>query len=151
MTNGNRISVARLCAMGLALAAAFPPAAFARSDKAHGQGGGSGQSKMHGGNGGGGDVGVSLGISFGSDEGRMIRDYFGAHPTDAKPLPPGIAKNLARGKPLPPGIAKRYLPQDLMAGLPPRPGYERLLVGNDVVLVSIATGLVVDILADALQ
>ena len=35
-------------------------------------------------------------------------------PGSAKPLPPGIAKKIARGGTLPPGIAKRYLPQDLL-------------------------------------
>ncbi len=149
MSNGNGISGARFCAGGLALALMLlPAAAVAKSDKAHGSGKGPGADveKIIG-----GDTDVSLSISFGSDESRFIRDYFGSHPVAAKPLPPGIAKNLARGKPLPPGIAKRYLPQGLLSGLPPRPGYDRLLVGSDVVLVSIATGLVVDILVNALH
>jgi hypothetical protein len=64
-------------------------------------------------------------------------------------LPPGIAKNLARGKPLPPGIAKQQLPPSLLSQLPPRPGYEWWAVGNDIVLTSIATGLVVDLIANA--
>lgn len=65
-------------------------------------------------------------------------------------LPPGIAKNLARGKPLPPGIAKRYLPQGLLSQLPPRPGYEWLAVDRDILLVVAATGVIVDILKGAL-
>ncbi len=68
----------------------------------------------------------------------------------AQPLPPGIAKNLARGKPLPPGIAKRYLPGELEAQLPPRPGCQWVVVGTDVVLIAAATGLVVDLIRDAL-
>jgi Nickel/cobalt transporter regulator len=68
----------------------------------------------------------------------------------AKPLPPGIAKKLARGGSLPPGIAKRYLPGELQAQLPPRPGYEWVVVGTDVVLIAVATGLIVDIIWDAL-
>jgi Ni/Co efflux regulator RcnB len=64
-------------------------------------------------------------------------------------LPPGIAKNLARGKPLPPGIAKRYLPGSLLARLPARPGYEWLVVDNDILLVVAATAVLVDVLADA--
>ncbi len=67
-----------------------------------------------------------------------------------KDLPPGIAKNLERGKPLPPGIAKRDLPQDLNYSLPDRhDGYERTVVGNDVVLVEIDTGKIADIIVDA--
>jgi Ni/Co efflux regulator RcnB len=63
-------------------------------------------------------------------------------------LPPGIAKNLARGKPLPPGIAKRYLPQNLLVQLP-RPGYEWLVVDDDILLVLAATSVIVDVLQDA--
>jgi Ni/Co efflux regulator RcnB len=67
-----------------------------------------------------------------------------------KGLPPGIAKNLERGKPLPPGIAKRDLPDDLDSSLPNRhDGYERTVVGNDVVLVEIDTGKIADIITDA--
>jgi len=68
----------------------------------------------------------------------------------AKPLPPGIAKKLARGGSLPPGIAKRYLPVELEAQLPPRPGCQWVVVGTDVVLIAAATGLIVDIIRDAL-
>lgn len=96
------------------------------------------------------DIGVNVSMAFEAGEAQLIRDYFSATPVDAKPLPPGIAKNLARGKPLPPGIAKRYLPGDLSARLPLRPDYERLIVGDDVLLVSLATGVIVDILTDAL-
>jgi Ni/Co efflux regulator RcnB len=68
----------------------------------------------------------------------------------SKGLPPGIAKNLERGKPLPPGIAKKDLPHDLNYSLPDRhDGYERTIVGNDVVLVEIDTGKIADIITDA--
>ena len=67
-----------------------------------------------------------------------------------KGLPPGIAKNLQRGKSLPPGIAKRYLPADLRHALPaPHNGYERLVIGGKILLVEIATGVIHDILTDA--
>src|SRR5262245_29699224 len=42
--------------------------------------------------------------SFNSNAEREIRAYFQAHPMTPQSLPPGIAKNLARGKALPPGI-----------------------------------------------
>lgn len=84
----------------------------------------------------------------------IIYDYIAKYGTAAfgppQGLPPGIAKNLARGKPLPPGIAKRYLPQDLLAQLPPRPGYEWLAVGRDILLVVAATAIIVDVLNDVL-
>jgi len=69
---------------------------------------------------------------------------------NAKPLPPGIARKVARGGELPPGIAKRYLPNDLLVQLPPRPGYEWVVVGTDVLLIAVATGLIVDLLDDVL-
>ena len=68
----------------------------------------------------------------------------------AKPLPPGIAKKLARGGSLPPGIAKRYFPSELIAELPPRPGYGWVVAGTDIVLIELASNLVVDILRGAL-
>jgi hypothetical protein len=64
--------------------------------------------------------------------------------TDVKPLPPGIAKNLARGKPLPPGIAKKRLPRALESALPRRE-YLRIQVGPDVVAID-GSGRVLDIL-----
>jgi Nickel/cobalt transporter regulator len=90
-------------------------------------------------------------------EGAIIFDYINqyrgaltATPGDGKSLPPGIAKKVARGGALPPGIAKRYLPNALQVQLPPRPGYQWIVVDNDVVLFAVATGLIADILADIL-
>ena len=60
-------------------------------------------------------------------------------------MPPGIAKNLARGKPLPPGIAKRALPGDLNRRLTRRDGVEHVLTGDKVVMVR--AGVVIDIVA----
>ena len=85
-----------------------------------------------------------------SDYVNQYRDTLVPAPASAKPLPPGIAKKVARGGALPPGIAKRYLPQNLLVQLPPRPGYQWVVVDNDVVLIAVATGLIVDILADIL-
>jgi len=80
-----------------------------------------------------------------SDRG-VFRDYYRTHREGVKPLPPGIAKNLARGKPLPPGIAKTRVPDVVLVRLPWRPpGYTFFLVGDRIVLVN-AGGLVADIL-----
>jgi hypothetical protein len=101
---------------------------------------------------------VAVAVDYFTDgEIGTMRDYFRAlyrreghvpEAYSAKGLPPGIQKNLARGKPLPPGIAKRYPPDDLLVRLPPRPGYERVIVGNDVLLVAAATGVILDVLVD---
>ena len=78
---------------------------------------------------------------------RIIHEYYVAKGVKPKPLPPGIAKNLARGKPLPPGIAKTRLPDDLVVRLPARPNYLWISAGNVVILVD-PVGVVVDILRE---
>jgi hypothetical protein len=85
-------------------------------------------------------------IVFGAPAEHDIRAYFQANPLTPQALPPGIAKNLARGKALPPGIAKRGLPRDLAGRLPSYPGHEIVVVDRDVFLVNAATQIIVDIL-----
>jgi Ni/Co efflux regulator RcnB len=116
---------------------------------------------------------VSAGVkaSFDELERQMIYKYFGEHKEyvqvqeheyaheggsgkndkhKKKGLPPGIAKKLERGGTMPPGIAKQVLPVSLEKKLPPPPqGYERTIVGNDVLLVQIDTGRIADIITDA--
>jgi hypothetical protein len=67
------------------------------------------------------------------------------HYTGHKPLPPGIAKNLARGKPLPPGIAKKAPRAEFVHQLPTYPDYEWRRCGTDLVLVQIATQVVAEV------
>ena len=68
----------------------------------------------------------------------------------AKALPPGIQKKLARGKPLPPGIAKRFNP-NVASQLPYYRGYEWQQVGTDAVLVNVTTAVVQEVLRGVLQ
>jgi Ni/Co efflux regulator RcnB len=68
------------------------------------------------------------------------------HYTGYKALPPGIAKNLARGKPLPPGIAKKSVPGPVLQHLPTYPDYEWTRCGSDLVLIEVATRVVADVL-----
>ena len=101
---------------------------------------------------------AEIGVVFSQDEIRIISAWYRDNGSESrkgkgknKPmgLPPGIAKNLARGKPLPPGIARQSLPDDLRHVLPAPPsGYERMVVGGKVLLVEIATRVIHDILAD---
>ncbi|WP_044870500.1 anti-virulence regulator CigR family protein [Pseudomonas sp. LFM046] len=74
------------------------------------------------------------------------REYWG--PTQA--LPPGIQKNLARGKPLPPGIAKK-LDGRLVDRLPHYEGYDWVRAGTDLVLVTVATGIIYEVLQDVMD
>lgn len=79
----------------------------------------------------------------GSDvEIRIIRDYYGVPSRKLKPLPPGIAKNLARGKPIPPGIARTRAPDGLVALLPARAGTRWWIAGDHVLLVDTNNHLV---------
>jgi len=105
---------------------------------------------------------VGVEVVFSDDEISIIRGYYasrgssagkgkhkGKNKHKAKPLPPGIEKNLKRGKPLPPGIAKQTLPPDLRQQLPAAPdGYERIIVGGKLLLVELGTQIVRDILMD---
>ena len=96
----------------------------------------------------GGDVEVSRGKAKGPStdiEIRIFRDYYAVESRKPKALPPGIAKNLARGKPLPPGIAKKQVPNDVIVLLPVRTGTRWLIAGDVVVLVD-ASDLVVDLI-----
>jgi len=78
---------------------------------------------------------------------QTIRGYYSGKSKKGRDgLPPGVAKNYARGKPLPPGIAKRGLPPDLQARLPVYSGHEYVVVGRDVLLISVRTGVVADIM-----
>lgn len=90
---------------------------------------------------------VSLGIS--ATQARQIATDYRC--TGYASLPPGIRKNLARGKPLPPGIAKKQVPSACLQHLPVRPGHEWIIAGNDLVLVAISTGLVVDLLNEVFR
>ncbi len=109
------------------------------------------------------EIGVE--VVFSDGELATIRAYYdnaGSKPANSggmgmgmggglSALPPGIAKNLARGKPLPPGIAKQVLPAALQSTLPPAAdGYERIIVAGKILLVAIATQVIVDVITDVL-
>ena len=75
----------------------------------------------------------------------------GLHPGLAKrsSLPPGLARQVERNGFLPPGLAKRGLPAGVNKSLPrAAPGTERVIIGNDVVLVEKAINRVLDVLSD---
>jgi Ni/Co efflux regulator RcnB len=72
------------------------------------------------------------------------RDYWSPGPA----LPPGIRKNLQRGKPLPPGIDRHWLDGRLERQLPRYYGHEWVRVGNDLVLISVSTRVINDVLHD---
>lgn len=129
----------------LALSLAFSTNALAA---AAGQGQGNGRPDRSQ---GGADVLDSIaGATIDNITAQTIRGYFQGNPMPVQGLPPGIARNLARGKPLPPGIAKRFLPSELQARLPDYSGYEMLIADRNILLVSVASGIITDILLDVL-
>ena len=104
-----------------------------------------GNSKGRGGSGKGASPSQTAIVArVGDVEIKIIRDYFAASKTRLHPLPPGIAKNLARGKPLPPGIARKLPPGDLLRRLPSRGGTRWIMAGDVVLLVDV-TDVVIDI------
>jgi hypothetical protein len=84
----------------------------------------------------------------------IIHAYYGSAPRGRGRgnggLPPGLAKNLARGKALPPGIAKQHLPSDLLARLPATPtGFEYVVMAGKLLLVEAATQVVRQVLLES--
>ena len=99
------------------------------------------------------EAGIS--VTFSDAEVRIITAWYDDHASRKRGkakrggLPPGIAKNLARGKSLPPGIAKQHLPQELQRVLPAAPaGFDRIIVDGKVLLVEAATQVIHDVLMD---
>jgi hypothetical protein len=80
--------------------------------------GAQGQSQGRGSGGAPAQTSTSVTVVFRESDRATFRSYFVTHGITAQALPPGIAKNVARGKPLPPGIAKRALPAGLIAAAP---------------------------------
>jgi len=112
---------------------------------------------------------------FSETEKRIIRDYYqrrqqniskqnkkpkhhkkgkkGLPPGLAKKdaLPPGLQKQLQRNGKLPPGLEKRALPTELRDSLPRRADrYERVIADGKVLLVERASGIIADIISDAI-
>ncbi len=67
-------------------------------------------------------------------------------------LPPGLQKRLEKHGTLPPGLAKRDIPAGLESKLPELPpGLERIIAGDDVVLLEKATGKILDVIEGVLK
>jgi len=67
--------------------------------------------------------------------------------SDREELPPGLERQYQRNGKLPPGLQKRQMPDDLSRTLPRHAdGVERVIAGDDILLVQTATGIVLDIL-----
>jgi hypothetical protein len=120
------------------------------NSQGRGRSGGTSGGSSGSGNSGGTDVNIAVNLFTDRDR-TTFRDYFSTHKIVAQPLPPGIAKNVARGKPLPPGIAKKALPADLVRTLGSRAGsgITFSIVGDRV--VAVRAGNVIDVLMDVFR
>lgn len=115
-------TLALIVSLGLSSAPAFAD----KGGNGHGNGGGQGNSQGNGnGHGKGhkdngyrtkGDKRDLVSVNISHDRVRSLALNYGL--TGYRSLPPGIAKNLARGKPLPPGIAKKMVPSSMLRDLP---------------------------------
>jgi hypothetical protein len=84
-------------------------------------------------------------VSFGTNDVRVIQQYYGAHPVN---LPPGLQKKLAKGKPLPPGWQKKLqpFPSDVLGRLNPACGYcGRGVIDGYGVIYDKKTAVILDI------
>jgi Ni/Co efflux regulator RcnB len=120
---------------------------------------GKGKDKDHGdGASRGGDVRVS--IQFDTRQQTVVREYYGKEfevghcpPGLAKKkngcMPPGQAKKWRRGAPLPRDVVFYDLPPKLVVeiGLPPA-GHRYVRVANDILLIAVGTGMVLDAIED---
>ncbi|EPZ0265115.1 hypothetical protein AN414_05570 [Serratia marcescens] len=144
--------LALIASLGLSSA----PALADKGGNGNGNGNGHGNSGNHGNHGNNGNNGNHkdkggyrnddnlVSVSLSRDRARSLAHNYGL--TGYSSLPPGIAKNLARGKPLPPGIAKKVVPYSMLRELPQYPGYEWRIAGDDLVLVALSTAIVASVI-----
>lgn len=102
-------------------------------------------------------------ISFGSDDRRIISEYYGLQvrkgkcpPGLAKKhngcQPPGQAKKWQKGQPLANDIKYYELSQELRVRLPvPPPNHRYVQVAGDILMIAVGTGMVVDAIEDILR
>ncbi len=125
---------------------------LAETAEAQGQNGNRGRGNGGGNDDGGVTVEFTAELSFSFGDRTQIQAYYTSNPTPGlEALPPGIRKNLTRGKSIPPGIAKRFPPDALRSSLSAPPQYDVVVVGWDVLLVEVATGIIHDVLMDVIR
>jgi Ni/Co efflux regulator RcnB len=106
---------------------------------------------------------VKVGHYFNDDQRKAVRGYYGQHYGNGRRCPPGLVKrdNGCRppgqvryvvGQPLPRTVTVYTVPQPVVVQMPiAPPGYRYVRVGNDILLVSPQTQLVVDVISGVLR
>lgn len=106
---------------------------------------------------------VRVGQYFNDDQRQAVRSYYGQQYGNGRRCPPGLAKKnngclppgqvrYTVGQPLPRTVTVYSVPQPVIVQLPVAPpGYRYVRVGNDILLVSPQSQLVVDVIAGLLR
>jgi Ni/Co efflux regulator RcnB len=162
-------NIRKLSVVAAALLIASSSAFADKPEKGNGNGqGNSGKNREHnesrsqkdkGNSNGGRDSGqsnVSVSFSFGSDETRIVRDYYGGQVSKGK-CPPGLAKKgngcqppgqamkWQRGRALGSDVRYYDIPSELRIRLPVPPlNHKYVQLGTDLLLIAVGTGIVVD-------
>jgi hypothetical protein len=104
---------------------------------------------------------ASPSIVFTTRDRSIVTDYFSINRASLPPglakrdrLPPGLERQLITRGTLPPGL-QRYsapLPLEINRRLTPLPsGYRRLVVGDDIVVVQTKSGVIYDVIRNAVR
>jgi Ni/Co efflux regulator RcnB len=106
---------------------------------------------------------VKVGQYFNDNQREAVRNYYGQQYGNGKRCPPGLAKKnngcmppgqvrYTVGQPLPRTVTIYQVPQPVIVQLPVAPpGYRYVRVGNDILLISPQSQLVVDVIAGLLR
>ena len=106
---------------------------------------------------------VRVGQYFNDNQREAVRGYYVSQYGDGRRCPPGLAKKnngcmppgqvlYTMGQPLPRTVTVYQVPQPVIVQLPVAPpGYRYVRVGNDILLVSPQSQLVVDVIAGLLR
>lgn len=106
---------------------------------------------------------VRVGQYFNDSQREAVRGYYVSQYGDGRRCPPGLAKKnngclppgqvrYTMGQPLPRTVTVYQVPQPVIVQLPVTPpGYRYVRVGNDILLVSPQSQLVVDVISGLLR
>lgn len=107
--------------------------------------------------------GGSVTFSFGSDDRRIVSEYYSAQARKGKCppglakknngcQPPGQAKKWQKGQPLAKDIKYYELPKELRVRLPvPPPNHRYVQVAGDILMIAVGTNMVVDAIEDIMR
>lgn len=168
MTSMNTKSLYCLTAIGIALALVAGGALADKpswaGDGKHKKGMDRHEEKDSGDQDRGGDrQGDSAAFKFGSDDRRIVSEYYGTQvrkgkcpPGLAKKnngcQPPGQAKKWQQGQPLAKDIKYYELPKELRVRLPaPPPNHRYVQVAGDILVIATGTSMVIDAIEDILR